>query len=92
MFVHSTGLGKTVLTAQFSQIELNEESQEHGLTMKIEATEPVHWYITCDLGGDDIRNALKIALKPAVMGRVLKLLLRKSPSSQAKSGNEPGNI
>ena len=94
MLVHSTGLGKTVLTAQLSQLELNQESQDHGLTMKIEATEPVHWYITCDLGGDDIRKALKIALKPAVMARVLRLLLRRSPSAraQANSGNQPGNV
>lgn len=79
MLVQSTGLGKTVLTANFADLIVNEDNKEFGLGLKIEATEPVHWYITCHLSGADIRGALKMALKPGIMVKVIKLLLQKQP-------------
>ena len=83
MQVQSTGLGKTMLTAHIANLIPNEESKEFGLTLKIEATEPVHWYITCRLTGADIRRTLKLALTPSVLFRVLKMLFQGSSSAKA---------
>ena len=81
MLVQSTGLGKTVLTSEFAGLQINEANKEFGLDLKIEATEPVHWYITCQLSGADIRQALKMALKPGILFKVLKMAFQKSPSA-----------
>jgi hypothetical protein len=43
--------------------------------MKIESTKPVHWYITCQMEPSDVRAAMKMVLKPAVILRVLKMAL-----------------
>lgn len=85
MLVQSTGLGKTVLTSEFAGLEINEENKEFGLKMKIEATEPVHWYITCHLSGEDIRTAIKMAMKPAIILKVLMMAFQKSPSAQVQA-------
>lgn len=84
MQVQSTGLGKTMLTAHMANLEPNNEGIGFGLILKIEATEPVHWYITCRLTGADIRRTLKLALKPSVLFRVLKMLFQKSNSAKVQ--------
>ena len=70
MKVNSTGLGKTTLTAHISGIGPGEEPR--GLTMKIESTEPVHWFITCRMKPGDIRTAIKMVLKPTVIFRIIR--------------------
>lgn len=85
MLVQSTGLGKTVLTANFGGLEIKEENESFPLNLKIEATEPVHWYITCQLSGEDIRGALKMAMKPAILAKVLKMLFQKAPAAEPMS-------
>ena len=72
MKVNSTGLGKTTLTSHISALETNEDG---GLLMKIEATQPVHWHITCQMQPSDIRAALKMALRPSVVLRVVRMAL-----------------
>lgn len=72
MKVNSTGLGKTTLISHIAELAPGEEANT--LMMKIEATEPVHWYITCQMEPQDIKSAVKTALKPAVIFRVLKML------------------
>jgi len=73
MKVNSTGLGKTTLTAHISGIGPGDEPA--GLTMKIESTEPVHWYITCRMEPGDIRTAIRMVLKPGVIFRILRMAL-----------------
>lgn len=80
MQVQSTGLGKTMLTAHMANLEQNNEGLGFGLTLKIEATEPVHWFITCRLTPADIRRTLKLVLNPSVISRVLKMLFQGSPA------------
>jgi hypothetical protein len=76
MKVRSTGLGKTELTAHVSEFSGNLENAQQ-LIMKIEATEPVHWYITAFLTGKDLRQILLMVLKkPGVIFKAIWLLLR----------------
>jgi energy-coupling factor transporter ATP-binding protein EcfA2 len=72
MRVNSTGLGKTTLTSHISELAPNEDG---GLLMKIEATQPVHWHITCQMDPSDVRAAIRMALKPSVVIRVVKMAL-----------------
>jgi hypothetical protein len=72
MKVNSTGLGNTTLTAHISGLQPGDEPGL--LVMKIESTKPVHWFITCRMEPEDIRTAIKMVLKPAAIGRILKLM------------------
>ncbi|MHB1345662.1 MAG: hypothetical protein ACYCX3_15125, partial [Thermoleophilia bacterium] len=72
MRVNSTGLGKTTLTSHISALE---PAEDGGLRMKIESTKPVHWYITCDMEPADLRAAIKMVLRPSVLGRILAMAL-----------------
>lgn len=72
MKVNSTGLGKTTLTSHISQVAPNDEG---GLLMKIEATQPVHWHITCQMDSGDVRAAIKMVLRPSVVARVVMMAL-----------------
>lgn len=76
MKVRSTGLGKTVLTAHFAGLEFVEESGST-LELRIETTEPVHWRITANLGGEDVRRAAALLLKPAILLRVITMFFRR---------------
>lgn len=73
MKVNSTGLGNTTLTSHISGIAPGDEPG--GLMMKIESTEPVHWHITCRMEPSDIRAAIKMVLKPAVLFRIIRMAL-----------------
>lgn len=72
MRVNSTGLGKTTLTSHISELAPNEDG---GLSMKIEATQPVHWHITCQMDPSDVRAAMKMVLRPSVIVRIIKMAL-----------------
>lgn len=72
MRVNSTGLGKTTLTSHIGELAPNEEG---GLLMKIEATQPVHWHITCQMDSSDVRAAMKMVLRPSVIVRIIKMAL-----------------
>ncbi len=73
MKVNSTGLGKTTLTAHISELAPGDESGT--MTMKIESTQPVHWFITCKMEPKDVRTAMKMVLKPSVIVRILAMAL-----------------
>jgi hypothetical protein len=73
MKVNSTGLGKTTLTSHISGLAPGDEPGV--LVMKIESTEPVHWYITCRMEPRDIRTAIKMVLKPAALFRIVRMAL-----------------
>lgn len=73
MKVNSTGLGSTTLTAHIAGLL---PAEEPGLLlMKIESTEPVHWYITCRMEPKDVRTAMKMVLRPAAAWRIVKMAL-----------------
>lgn len=63
MFVNSTGLGKTTLTAHvadFGEVEFEGNSY---FQMVVESTEPVRWHITIKMTGADIRRVLWCCFK-----------------------------
>ncbi len=85
MKVYSTGLGKTALTAGFTSLEPKGEPG-YFLTLKIESTKPVHWYITAHLDRGDIIATLKLLLRPSVIWAVIKALFRSPrPAAEAKA-------
>jgi hypothetical protein len=73
MRVNSTGLGNTTLTAHISGLQPGDEPGL--LVMKIESTQPVHWYITCSMEPKDIRTAIKMVLKPTSLARIVTMAL-----------------
>lgn len=86
MLVQSTGLGKTVLTSIFSEFNTKEDMEGFPLQMKVEAIEPVHWYITIHLNGADLRQMLKLALKPSFLGKAIKLMIQGAPKTKQVIG------
>lgn len=75
MKVNSTGLGKTTMVAHFEELaKVNDENGTLAMRLNIEATEPVHWSIKATVGGDDVRQFIKLALRPSVIWFGLKLL------------------
>jgi hypothetical protein len=85
MKIRSTGLGKTLMVADFVSItpsnikpETLEPSNEPELTrLKIEvaATAPVHWTIRIFAEPQDIRKMVRLLLKPSVLCYALTSLL-----------------
>ncbi|MDQ1238784.1 MAG: hypothetical protein QG577_969 [Thermodesulfobacteriota bacterium] len=74
MKVNSTGLGKTTMVAHFAELEKVEDEPQGAMTLKIEATEPVHWSIKATVGGDDLRQFARLLLRPSNLFLALKLL------------------
>jgi hypothetical protein len=73
--VKSTGLGKTQLTAHFDGFTAK-EGGEASAVLIITSTEPVHWHIECDLGGNDLRSFAGQVLRPGMIWHLIKLLAR----------------
>ena len=76
MKVNSTGLGQTTMVAAFTEL-LKDPDGGESLKLKIESSEPIHWVITATLGGADLRNFIKLLLKPSVLYYALSLMLKK---------------
>ena len=76
MKVNSTGLGQTTMVAAFTQLYKDPDGGE-SLKMKIESSEPIHWVITATLGGADLRNFIKLLLKPSILYYALSLMFTK---------------
>jgi hypothetical protein len=76
MKMRSTGLGKTELTAHATDLLIDPENASR-LCMKIESTEPVHWYITAFLEGKDMRQMVWMVLrKPVFLFKAFILFLK----------------
>lgn len=71
MKVQSTGLGKTVMLAQFKELLNTDFDKQQVLQMTMEATEPLHWTIKVYMEPNDIRKAIVMGLKPSVLWKVL---------------------
>jgi hypothetical protein len=76
MKVNSTGLGQTTMVASFTQLFKDPDGGE-ALKLKIESSEPIHWVITATLGGEDLRNFIKLLFKPPILFYALSLMLKK---------------
>jgi hypothetical protein len=75
MKVNSTGLGQTTMVAAFTQLYKDPDGGE-SLKMKIESSEPIHWVITATLGGADLRNFIKLLLKPSIIYYAILLMMK----------------
>lgn len=76
MKVNSTGLGQTTMVAAFTQVYKDPDGGE-SLKMKIESSEPIHWVITATLGGADLRNFIKLLLKPSILYYAISMMMKK---------------
>jgi len=76
MKVNSTGLGQTTMVASFTQL-LKDPDGGEAIKLKIESTEPIHWVITATLSGEDLRNFIKLLLKPSIIYYAISLMLKK---------------
>jgi len=88
MKVNSTGLGQTTMVADFTQLFKDPDGGE-AIKLKIESSEPIHWVITATLGGEDLRNFMKLLLKPSVIYYAVSLMLKKKQS--VMTGVTPAN-
>jgi hypothetical protein len=71
MKVQSTGLGKTVMVAQFKELLKTDFDNQQVLQLTMEATEPLHWTIKVYMEPKDIRTAMGFGLKPSVVWKAL---------------------
>ncbi len=71
MKVQSTGLGKTVMVAQFKELFKTDFDNQQVLQLTMEATEPLHWTIKVYMEPKDIRTAIGFGLKPSVVWKAL---------------------
>jgi hypothetical protein len=90
MKVQSTGLGKTVMLADFKELLNTEFENQQVLQLTMVSTEPLHWTIKVYMEPGDLRKAIVMGLKPSVLWKALlavvagRFLLFKKP----KSGTE----
>ena len=97
MKVQSTGLGKTVMLAQFKELFSTEFDNQQALQLTMESTEPLHWTIKVYMEPGDLRQAIVMGLKPSVLWKALLAvvagrfsLFKKIRSKTVKSATEAG--
>jgi len=95
MKVLSTGLGKTVMIAQFKELFQTDFENQQALQITMEATEPLHWTIKVYMEPHDLRRAIVMGLKPSVLWKALLAvilgrfsLFKKSESGLEESSTE----
>jgi hypothetical protein len=71
MKVQSTGLGKTVMLAQFRELLNTEFDNQQVLQLTMKSTEPLHWTIKVYMEPGDLRQAIVMGLKPSVLWKAL---------------------
>ena len=71
MKVQSTGLGKTVMLADFKELLNTEFENQQVLQLTMESTEPLHWTIKVYMEPNDLRKAIVMGLKPSVLWKAL---------------------
>ena len=92
MFIRSTGLGRTLLTARVANIETttivpstleapsNGASEPMRMLMVMEVVHPVHWTVRAFVDPADLRRMVKLVLmNPGLIMRGLKFLFSKGP-------------
>ena len=71
MKVQSTGLGKTVMLANFKELLNTDFDNQQVLQLTMESTEPLHWTIKVYMEPNDLRKAIVMGLKPSVLWKAL---------------------
>lgn len=92
MFVRSTGLGRTLLTAKVAKIETTEvvpstlEPRKEGtiepmrMLMVIQVVSPVNWTVRAFVDPSDLRHMVKVVLtNPMLILKGIKFLFSKDP-------------
>jgi hypothetical protein len=64
------------MIASFTQLFKDPDGGET-LKLKIESSEPIHWVITATLEGADLRNFIKLLIKPSILYYAISLMLKK---------------
>jgi hypothetical protein len=64
------------MVADFTQLFKDPDGGDT-LKLKIESTEPIHWVITATLEGADLRNFIKLLLKPSILYYAILLMMKK---------------
>ena len=75
MKVQSTGLGKTVMLAQFKELSRGSFDDRQVLQMTMEAVQPLHWTIRVHLEPKDLRKIIGLGLRPVTVWKVILALL-----------------
>ncbi len=92
MFIRSTGLGRTLLTARVANIETTEvvpstlEAAKPGaaepmrMLMVMQVVHPVNWTVRAFVDPSDLRHMIKVVLaNPALILKGIKFLFSKDP-------------
>lgn len=101
MFIRSTGLGRTLLTAKVAKIEITTmvpstlEPHKDGnkepmrMLMVMEVVNPVHWTVRAFLDPPDLRQMIKLVLlNPGLIFNGIKFLFMKGPKYDAPAKTE----
>ena len=98
MKIRSTGLGKTLLTAQIGTVEPTKvvpvslepgDGEPTRLLMTMEVVEPVHWTVRAFLEPADLRRLIKLILsRPGALFTALIFLFSKGPQSKPETKPE----
>ncbi len=92
MFIRSTGLGRTLLTARVANIETTEvvpstldaakpgTSEPMRMLMVMQVVHPVNWTVRAFVDPSDLRHMIKVVLtNPSLILRGIKFLFSKDP-------------
>ncbi len=97
MKVQSTGLGKTVMKAEFKGLSKSTFEDQASLLLTMESSEPLHWTIKVFLDPQDVRRAVVMGLRPSVLWRALVGLvsgrfsfsMKTRPETSIETGSAP---
>ncbi|MEM3581341.1 MAG: hypothetical protein QXQ64_08830 [Candidatus Bathyarchaeia archaeon] len=91
MFIRSTGLGRTLLSAKVSKIMVTNivpstlepppegQTEPRRLLMELEITHPVHWTVRAFVEPPDLKEMVKILMKnPSLLWEGIKFLFSKT--------------
>jgi hypothetical protein len=94
MKVQSTGLGKTVMLADFKELLNTDFENQQVLQLTMESTEPLHWTIKVYMEPNDLRKAIVMGLKPSVLWKALlaAVLGRFSFFKKPESGRDDATV
>jgi hypothetical protein len=103
MFIRSTGLGRTLLTARVAAIQTTDmvpatlepprqgASEPMRILMVMEVVHPVHWTVRGFVDPADLRRMAKLVLmNPALILRGIKFFFSKSPTYEEPGKTEVG--
>jgi hypothetical protein len=86
MKIRSTGLGKTLLTAQVGTVEPTKavpatleasDNEPTRLLLTMEVVEPVHWTVRAFMEPSDVRRVIKLLLRPRTLFCALRFLMKR---------------